>query len=64
MSCSYCVLAGLNNLAVSSTCEGNHPAYRAIVGIEAKSDLFQPGPAADVSPQPRRAGTLRSGKPN
>ena len=53
LSCSYCVLAGLNNLAVSSTCEGNHPAYRAIVGIEAKSGFsFQPGRwLADVSPQ-------------
>ena len=52
LSCSYCVLAGLNNLAVSSTCEGNHPAYRAIVGIEARSGFsFQPGRwLADVSP--------------
>ena len=47
------MLAGLNNLAVTSTCEGNHPAYRAIVGIEAHSGFsFQPSRwLADVSPQ-------------
>ena len=53
LSCSYCVLAGINNLSVSSSCEGNYPAYRAIVDIEIKSGFsFQPNRwLADVSPQ-------------
>ena len=53
LSCSYCVLASLHNLAVSSQCNGNHPAYREIVGIELDSAFsFQPNRwLADVSPQ-------------
>ena len=53
LSCSYCVLASLNNLAVSSQCEGNTPAYRAIVGLELLSGFsFQPARwLADVSPE-------------
>ena len=52
LSCSYCVLASLHNLAVSSQCDGNHPAYREIVGIELESAFsFQPNRwLADVSP--------------
>lgn len=53
LSCSYCVLAGLNNLVVSSQCAGNHSAYRQIVDLELKSGFsFQPNRwLADVSPQ-------------
>ncbi|BBB14332.1 phosphoadenosine phosphosulfate reductase domain-containing protein [Sphingopyxis sp. FD7] len=53
LSCSYCVLAGLNNLMVSAQCEGNHPAYRSIVGIEINSGFsFQPGRwLGDIRPE-------------
>ena len=52
LSCSFCVLASLNDLAVSSQAPGNIGAYRAIVALEAGSGFsFQQGRwLADIAP--------------
>lgn len=53
LSCSYCVLASLNNLKVASLCAGNSPAYRRIVELEMASAFsFQPSRwISDIDPQ-------------
>lgn len=52
LSCSFCVLASFNDLAVSSQAPGNIDAYRAIVALEAGSGFsFQQGRwLADIAP--------------
>lgn len=52
LSCSYCVLASLNNLSVASLAPGNHPSFRRITALETRSAFsFQPSRwLADVSP--------------
>lgn len=52
LSCSYCVLASIHNLAISANAPGNHQAYGEIVAIELASGFsFQPGRwLADVAP--------------
>lgn len=52
LSCSFCVLAGMNNLAVSAASPGNYDSYRRIVALECQSAFsFQPDRwLADVAP--------------
>jgi 3'-phosphoadenosine 5'-phosphosulfate sulfotransferase (PAPS reductase)/FAD synthetase len=52
LSCSFCVLAGVRNLAVSAACKGNHDAFRRIVALENVSAFaFQPNRwLADIAP--------------
>jgi len=52
LSCSFCVLASLHNLAISASAPGNQNAYREIADIELASGFsFQPARwLADVRP--------------
>lgn len=52
LSCSFCVLAGLQNLTVSAANQGNHDAFRRIVALENVSAFaFQPNRwLADIAP--------------
>jgi len=52
VSCSFCVLASLNDLKAAARCETNAPAYRAMVDLEIRSTFsFQAGRwLADIAP--------------
>jgi 3'-phosphoadenosine 5'-phosphosulfate sulfotransferase (PAPS reductase)/FAD synthetase len=52
VSCSFCVLASLNDLKAAARCESNAAAYRAMVDLEIRSTFsFQAGRwLADIAP--------------
>ncbi|EKU73325.1 MULTISPECIES: phosphoadenosine phosphosulfate reductase domain-containing protein [Sphingomonadales] len=62
LSCAFCVLASLSDIAASTCAPGNLDLYRHLVAIEADSTFsFQPGRwLADVAPQLLQPSLLRT----
>jgi 3'-phosphoadenosine 5'-phosphosulfate sulfotransferase (PAPS reductase)/FAD synthetase len=52
VSCVFCILAGVQDLRASATCEDNHPVYRRMVDLELTSTFaFQDSQwLADIAP--------------